>query len=132
MAGNPSVTITIKRPVSRDPNGIGRWRGRHGIGRRRRGHLRNLLNDAHRAGVSRCTLVVYGAIFVVSSVAQRTAGEGAGSAADKCAAQRISAAAIVSDNRTGDRAEGAARDGTLLSVRTCANAAAEECGAGQS
>ena len=65
------------------------------------------------------------ALLMIDAVVQCSAGEGTESAAQKSSAQHISAAAIVTDNPTGEHAAG---DGAALHVGTGAHATIERGG----
>jgi hypothetical protein len=69
--------------------------------------------------------------LIIDTIAERTPGNGTNSAADESAAESVAAAAVVADDRASKRAKGAAGDGTLLSVRSRANASGEEDGNGE-
>ena len=77
-----------------------------------------------RGAVDRPTLVVH-------AIAQRATGNCPNGTSDESTAEGVAAAAIVAYDRAGERAKGAARDGTLLSVGSRADASGEQTGNGQ-
>jgi hypothetical protein len=68
---------------------------------------------------------------MIDAVADRPSDNRPNGTPDESASKSVAAAAVVADDRASKRAKGAAGDGTLLSVRSRANASGEEDGNGQ-
>lgn len=70
---------------------------------------------------------VDGALLVVGRITQRTAGKGTRGATNQRAAERVTTAAIVADDRTSQGAKRTAGHSAVLSIRTGANAPTQQC-----
>jgi hypothetical protein len=64
--------------------------------------------------------------LVVDGVADRASGDGTNETANQGAGRAVSAAAVIADDGTGEGADGAAGDSTLLGVRAGTDASGQD------